>query len=283
MPGDRVGRGDALILVRGRVVRDAAGRAVRCTGVDIDITARKAAEERQHLHAHLLESMSEGVSLSSEDGTIAYTNPALDRMLGYAPGELLGRHVSVQNAYPPEENARIVAEVIARLKAEGVWRGEWRNQRKDGSEIVTSARITAVEVGGRRHWLCVQEDVTERRRVERRLAAEHAVTQALAEAGDLAEAAPRRLERLCAALEVEAAELGPLPWQPGRAGGSLARRSTRRHPAWRPSGRRRWTRGSSRGPGCRGASGRAVGRPGSSGSGRTRTSRVARPPRPTGW
>ena len=206
------------ILVRGRVVRDAAGRAVRCTGVDIDITARKAAEERQHLHAHLLESMSEGVSLSSEDGTIAYTNPALDRMLGYAPGELLGRHVSVQNAYPPEENARIVGEVIARLKAEGVWRGEWRNRRKNGSEIVTSARITAVEVGGRRHWLCVQEDVTERRRVERRLAAEHAVTQALAEAGDLAEAAPRLLERLCAALEVEAAEL----WLPEPGGGRLA-------------------------------------------------------------
>ena len=168
--------------------------------------------------ALLLESMTEGVCLSTHDGTIVYTNPALDRMLGYAAGELVGRHVSVQNAYPPEENARIVAEVIARLRADGVWRGEWRNRRKDGSEITTASRITAVEVGSRRHWLCVQEDVTERRRVERRLAAEHAVAQALAEAGDLGKAAPHLLERLCGALEVEAAEL----WLPEPDGGPLA-------------------------------------------------------------
>jgi len=105
--------------------------------------------------------MSEGVSLAAEDGTIVYTNPAEDRMFGYRPGELIGRHVSVQNAYPPDENARIVGEVIAELKRQGHWRGEWLNRRKDGSVFVTTSRISAVEIDGRPHWLCVQEDVTE--------------------------------------------------------------------------------------------------------------------------
>jgi len=112
------------------------------------------------LHARLLESMGEGVSVSDEAGIIVYTNPAEDRMFGYAPGELVGQHVTVQNAYPPEENARRVAEVIAELRARGSWEGEWQNVRKDGTPFVTRSRITALELDGRPHWVCVQEDVT---------------------------------------------------------------------------------------------------------------------------
>jgi PAS domain S-box-containing protein len=118
-------------------------------------------------HALIVESMTEGVSLATEEGMIVYTNPAEDAMFGYAPGELVGRHVSVQNAYPPEENARRVGEVIATLKAKGVWQGEWHNRRKDGSDFFTSSRITAVELDGRTHWLCVQRDVTAMRAAER--------------------------------------------------------------------------------------------------------------------
>ncbi|MCW3796513.1 PAS domain S-box protein [Sphingomonas sp. BN140010] len=112
----------------------------------------------------LLDNMSEGVSLSDEGGIIVYTNPAENRMFGYRPGELLGQHVSVQNAYPPDENERIVATVIAELKASGFWRGEWRNRRKDGEVFTTTSRISAVDIEGRLHWLCVQEDITEQTR-----------------------------------------------------------------------------------------------------------------------
>jgi PAS domain S-box-containing protein len=117
-------------------------------------------------YALIVESMTEGVSLAAEDGTIVYTNAAEDRMFGYAPGELIGRHVSVQNLYPPEENERRVAEVIATLKSHGVWEGEWHNRRKDGSGFYTASRITAVMVDGRPHWLCVQRDVTAMRAAE---------------------------------------------------------------------------------------------------------------------
>jgi PAS domain S-box-containing protein len=117
-------------------------------------------------YALIVESMTEGVSLASEDGVIVYTNAAEDAMFGYGPGELVGRHVAVQNAYPPEENERRVAEVIATLKEKGVWEGEWHNRRKDGSDFYTASRITAVAVDGRTHWLCVQRDVTAMRAAE---------------------------------------------------------------------------------------------------------------------
>jgi two-component system CheB/CheR fusion protein len=110
--------------------------------------------------------MVEGVSVSDEQGIILYTNPAEDAMFGYDAGELVGQHVTVQNTYPPEENARIVGEVIEHLKRHGVWSGEFSNRKKDGTPFTTFARITALETGGKTYWVCVQEDITERKQAE---------------------------------------------------------------------------------------------------------------------
>jgi PAS domain S-box-containing protein len=131
-----------------------------------DISERRRAEETLRQYAVLVESMTEGVSLSDEHGIIVYTNPAEDEMFGYGLGELIGRHVTAQNAYEPGENSRRVEAVIAELKAKGFWEGEWRNRRKDGSEFITASRITAIELNGRPHWLCVQRDITEAKRAE---------------------------------------------------------------------------------------------------------------------
>jgi PAS domain S-box-containing protein len=121
------------------------------------------------IYRALLDNLSEGVSLSNASGTIVYTNPAEDALFGYDPGELLGCHVSVQNAYPEDENLRRVDEVIAVLRSQGQWEGDWLNRRKDGSVFVSFSRITAVEIEGQPHWLCVQRDVTAQREADQRL------------------------------------------------------------------------------------------------------------------
>lgn len=120
------------------------------------------------MQAQVIASMREGVSVSDESGTIIFTNAAEDEMFGYARGELVGKHVTVQNTYPPEENQRIVASVIAQLKTTGTWEGDWDNVRKDGTTFVTRSRITAMVHKGRSYWVCVQEDITEERRAEQR-------------------------------------------------------------------------------------------------------------------
>src|SRR5690606_27097256 len=71
-----------------------------------------------------------------------------------------------QSIYQPEENQRIVADVIEQLKMDGTWSGEFNNQKKDGSKFTTFARITALEAGGKCYFGCVQEDITERKEVE---------------------------------------------------------------------------------------------------------------------
>jgi PAS domain S-box-containing protein len=123
------------------------------------------------LQANVLESMAEGVCAADADGLIRYTNPALDRMFGYGPGELLGRHVSGLNSYPPEENARRVDGMLAELKARGVWSGEWHNLRKDGTHFFTRGHITRLAVAGREYLVSVQQDITAQKQAEAERAA----------------------------------------------------------------------------------------------------------------
>ena len=130
----------------------------------LDISDRKRTEQDLQVQSRVLESMTEGVSLSDENGRILYTNPAEDAMFGYERGELIGQSVAVQNTYPPEENARFVAEVIDHLKQHGVWFGEFDNRKKNGQPFRTYARITTLEIGGKQHFVCVQEDVTEQKK-----------------------------------------------------------------------------------------------------------------------
>ena len=155
-------------LARAQPLRDADGSVVRWFGTCTDIHDQKENERSLTMHMRVLDSMSEGVSVSDEAGVIVYTNPAEDAMFGYAPGELVGKHVTSLNAYAPEENQRIVAEVIDQLRRNGSWTGEWENIRKDGTSFLTYARITALQLEGASYWVCVQEDVTEEHDLRKR-------------------------------------------------------------------------------------------------------------------
>jgi PAS domain S-box-containing protein len=90
-------------------------------GIALDITSRKEAERQLLLQSQVLNSMVEGVSVTDAEGIIVYTNPAEDRIFGYEPDELLGKHVSVLNAYSPAENQERVAAVIEVLKSGQPW------------------------------------------------------------------------------------------------------------------------------------------------------------------
>lgn len=148
------------VQANGRTYYDHAGNPIRMVGTVIDITKRKEFEDLLRLRSRVLESMSEGVSLADENGRIVYTNPAEDKLFGYEPGELIGKHVNIQNAYDKDENAKKVSLVLDELKRVGQWSGEWHNKRKDGTTFYTRAQISALDISGRPHWVCVQEDIT---------------------------------------------------------------------------------------------------------------------------
>ncbi|MBL8800092.1 MAG: PAS domain S-box protein, partial [Planctomycetia bacterium] len=143
--------------------------AGRVTGVAViarDITGRKRAEATLQMQAMVLDNMLEGVIVSDEQGYTLLTNPAFDAMFGYQRGELTGQHVTVLNADPPEISDRLVRGISEQLKSCGVWRGEVHNRRKDGTTFTSSVHLSALQMAGKRYWISVQDDVTDRKRVQ---------------------------------------------------------------------------------------------------------------------
>ncbi len=147
-------------LTRALPVRNSNGDVLKWFGTCTDIHDQKLAEESLEMQARVLESMEEGVSISDESGYIIFTNAAEDRMFGYESKELIGKHVSEQNAYPPEENDRIVNDVMQQLEQKGSWSGEWHNMRKDGSTFYTFSHISTLNLEDKKLLVCVQRDIT---------------------------------------------------------------------------------------------------------------------------
>lgn len=148
-------------LVRALPMKNDRAEITKWLATLTDIHEFKISQERLKMLATVLENMNEGVSVSDEEGVIFYTNPTEEKMFGYEPGELIGKHVSIQNAYPPKENEQIVKEVLTVLKTNGFWSGEWHNIRKDGTSFYTFSFISTLKLKDKSLLVCVQRDITE--------------------------------------------------------------------------------------------------------------------------
>jgi PAS domain S-box-containing protein len=128
-------------------VQHAAGGPVRVIGQVQDITARKAAEaalrESEARFRSVFERAGIGMSLATPDREIVLANPALGRLLGYAPEELVGLRVddlsfSVNPAQHEEHRQRLRAGEI------DAYQSEKRYVRKDGSLISALVDVSSV-------------------------------------------------------------------------------------------------------------------------------------------
>ena len=117
----------------------------------------------------LIENASDIVTIVGENGVFCYASPSVERVLGYAPGELLERNAF---DYVHREDIPVVAEALAgAIRAPGVPQAaQFRFRAQDGSwrvlEAVGQARVGP---GDAAQLIVNARDVTERRRQERAL------------------------------------------------------------------------------------------------------------------
>ena len=154
-------------------VRDEEGRASHRVGVMTDVTERERAEEAlkesEQRFRYMVQNSSDLITLVGADGTILYSSPALERVLGYRPEERVGR--SIFDLLHPDDAARargLFAEGLGspgvRLKLEVRQRhrdGSWRDVEVTGTNLLDDPSTGAVVLNSR--------DVTERRRAEEAL------------------------------------------------------------------------------------------------------------------
>jgi PAS domain S-box-containing protein len=131
--------------------------------------------EMLDLRGEIISNMGEGVCLvTTGNERIVFANPSLERMLGYGPGELVGRRavdVMLPEDLTPDEEAER-EEARRCLQEQGHCLYEGRRVRRDGATIW--CRTTTTTFDHPRYgsvWVAVQQDVTEERRA-RRAAAE---------------------------------------------------------------------------------------------------------------
>ena len=134
--------------------------------IDVDVTAQKAAEEAlrqsEARYRLLLDSLSDLVTEMTQDGFFVYINPAFERLLGYAPQDLLGRDV-FEHVHPEDVNALVPKLTLPEAAAVYRYRhksGQWRWLESSGKDFTLPS--------GERRAVIISRDITERREAEER-------------------------------------------------------------------------------------------------------------------
>jgi len=143
-------------------------------------------------------------------GVITGWSPQAERIFGWPAAEAVGQRLST-TIIPPRHRAAHEAG-LAHFLATGEGpvlnrRIEITGLRRDGHEIPVELAIAPVRLGGAWAFSAFVRDISERRVVEQRRAAQYAVTGILAEATTLAEAGPRILGAIAESLDWQAGVL----------------------------------------------------------------------------
>lgn len=134
-------------------------------------SVRPPTREVAELVCRALEGAALAVAITDARGTIQWVNHAYSRLTGRPPREALGRQHWDLDASP--ENSLLHERLWDAARAGQVWRGEIYGQRPNGARYVEEQTVTpfCFEPGGPiSHFICVRQDVTERRRQDERLA-----------------------------------------------------------------------------------------------------------------
>lgn len=136
-----------------------------------------------------------------QDGHVLEFNPAAEQMFGYTRDEALGREMA-ELIVPPhlrewhrEGVRRSVTSGKDKLAGKRI---EITAMRKGGEEFPVELAISRIPLAdGPPFFTGHIRDITARQAIERRQAAQLAVTRVLAESATLAEATPRLLQAVC--------------------------------------------------------------------------------------
>jgi PAS domain S-box-containing protein len=130
------------------------------------IVRQRRAEQELRKLSLAVEQSPTSIVITDLDARIEYANPAFTRVSGYSLDEANSQNPRIlQSGRTPRH---VYEELWATLTRGEVWRGEFHNRRKDGSDYVELAIISPVRQPDGRvtHYLAVKEDITARKDVE---------------------------------------------------------------------------------------------------------------------
>lgn len=184
-------------------IRDASGAVIGVVLIFRDVTEQRHAEQELQTSdarkSAILETALDCIITMDHQGKVVEFNPAAERTFGYPRAEILGQELA-NFIIPPsfrDQHRRGMAHYLA--TGDGPVLGkrlELTALRADGSEFPVELAITRIPTDGSPLFTAYVRDITEQRRVEQHRNARLAVTQVLAEAKTVRDAAPALLRAI---------------------------------------------------------------------------------------
>ncbi len=148
---------------------DEQGAIIGTVGSARDFTERKQAEEKLRLAASVFTYASEGIMITTADGTIIAINDAFSHITGYSRDEALGRNPRLLSS--GRQDQAFYEALWRALIDNSHWSGEIWNRRKNGELFAAMQTISAVRDGqGRiRQYVALFSDISPLKEHQRRL------------------------------------------------------------------------------------------------------------------
>jgi PAS domain S-box-containing protein len=130
------------------------------------VVKRSRAEKDVRKLSRAVEQSPVSVIVTDTAGNIEYVNPKFVAVTGYTPEEVIGKNPRVlKSGHTSAEDYR---ELWAHVSSGREWRGQLHNKKKNGELFWESSLISPIrDANGRiTNYLAVNEDITERKKIE---------------------------------------------------------------------------------------------------------------------
>ena len=156
-------------------IRTRSGEIIGFAKVTRDLTERRAAEEALRSSQEQFRLLLQGVTdyaiyMLDKDGRVTNWNLGAERIKGYAPHEIVGKHFSA--FYTEEDRATgMPAHALAMALKDGRYEREGWRVRKDGTRFFAHVIIDAIhdDNGDLLGFAKITRDITERREAQQKL------------------------------------------------------------------------------------------------------------------
>jgi PAS domain S-box-containing protein len=155
-----------------------------------DITERKASQEERNRLASIVASTGDAILSFTPEGRITSWNPGAERIYGYSEGEAL--EMSMLDFVPPDRPDDVGPLLKRVQRGEQTHNVDYDRVGKGGRHVEVAVTATPIfnAAGKVIAGAAIHRDISERRRRERYLTAQHGATRLLAQVPELDELGP---------------------------------------------------------------------------------------------
>lgn len=152
-----------------KVIHDENGNLKELLGFWIDISERKAVEEKIIMLSEAIKQNPVAVIITDYNGLIEYINPKFSEMTGYSEEEVLGKKISVLKS--GNESEQFYKNLWNTISSGKIWHGELYNRKKNGDYYWDLTSISPIidSTGKISHYVSIKEDITLKKQYDEEL------------------------------------------------------------------------------------------------------------------